>query len=69
MPEAYRCGAFDTASGAQCVLESDHECPHAIEGTSTEEVVRWLARRFVSHPSIHIWGRSLAAPSPNAHTQ
>ena len=23
-----RCGAFDTATGAQCVLETDHDGPH-----------------------------------------
>jgi hypothetical protein len=30
-PRPYRCGAFDTASGAQCVLESDHAGEHQLE--------------------------------------
>lgn len=30
-PRPYRCGAFGTTTGAQCVLESDHEGEHQLE--------------------------------------
>lgn len=41
----YRCGAFGTETGAQCVLVADHDCPHALEGTEAALLVQWAKRK------------------------
>lgn len=37
-----RCGAFETSSGRQCVLETDHDGEHMVEG---KEVMNELKAR------------------------
>jgi hypothetical protein len=37
-PRPYRCGAFGTTTGRQCMLHSDHGGPHVLETVCSAEI-------------------------------